>query len=105
MGIEKVAGFFLAAAGGFIVLSATFVLALIAYRRRRERGFLLLLCALGSGLLVKVLAIIFLGPGTFFPMDYTTQNLLSRLVWGLDSLTPVLTLVGWAMLARMKKKA
>jgi hypothetical protein len=39
MGIEKVAGFFLAAAGGFIVLSATFVFALITYRRRRERGF------------------------------------------------------------------
>ncbi len=105
MGVEKVIGFFLASAGGIIVLLATFVFALITYRRRGELGFLLLLCAVGVGLVVRTLAVVFLGPATFFAMDYATQSLVSRLVWGLNSLTPILTLVGWVMLARKKKSA
>jgi hypothetical protein len=105
MGIEKVIGFMVAMAGGFIVLLATFIFALITYKRRKEFGFLLMLCAVGCGLVANILAVIFLAPGTLFPVDYATSLFVQKLRWGLQMIAPVLTLIGFVFLARKKKES
>ena len=105
MGFEKMISFYFVTFAGAIVLIATVVCAFVAYRKTRDRGFLFLLCALLCGLIAKILMIAFLGPATYFPVDYSIRIGVSRLVSSLNLAAPVLALIGWAILALRKKAA
>jgi hypothetical protein len=100
MGVGKVLGFFGGALLSLLILVATAVFAWLAYRRRREAGFLWLLIAAAAQLVGAVIGRIAFSPFTI--VEYPIKDWLTYGSFYISGVAPLIGLIGWILLARRK---
>ena len=102
MGVEKVLSFFLTGFAWVAVQAAMLVFAVIACRRKKEKGLFILLCAIVIQLLALTAAGLAFSP--FRIVGESFQPALRFVAWLGPGLASIVALVGWIVLARKEEK-